>query len=96
MPLSVQFEAPRLIGNVRDPSLVDDDGGREPSRKMAARCAHVVRSRRAYSYAGRVAHDGPSALAVADGFRSQLALLDLGPPIMDGSSLREISKLGLS
>ena len=37
----------------------------------------------------RVAHDGPSALAVADQFCPQVGLLDIGLPVMDGYELAE-------
>ena len=35
----------------------------------------------------RIAHDGPSALALAESFRPELALLDIGLPVMDGYEL---------
>lgn len=35
----------------------------------------------------RVAYDGPSALALVESFRPQLALLDIGLPVMDGYEL---------
>jgi signal transduction histidine kinase/DNA-binding response OmpR family regulator len=35
-------------------------------------------------YATRLAHDGPSALLLAQQFRPQLAILDIGLPVMDG------------
>jgi CheY-like chemotaxis protein len=35
----------------------------------------------------RTAHDGPSALAVIESFRPELALLDIGLPVMDGYEL---------
>jgi len=35
----------------------------------------------------RVAHDGPSALVVAESFPADLALLDIGLPVMDGFEL---------
>jgi CheY-like chemotaxis protein len=35
----------------------------------------------------RVAHDGPSALALVENFRPELALLDIGLPVMDGYEL---------
>lgn len=34
-----------------------------------------------------IAHDGPSALAVADGFAPEVAVLDIGLPVMDGYEL---------
>ena len=36
-----------------------------------------------------VAHDGPGALAAADGFRADVAVLDLGLPVMDGYELAD-------
>jgi signal transduction histidine kinase len=35
----------------------------------------------------RIAHDGPSALSLIESFRPELALLDIGLPIMDGYEL---------
>jgi CheY-like chemotaxis protein len=35
----------------------------------------------------QTAHDGPSALALLDAFRPEIALLDLGLPVMDGYEL---------
>jgi CheY-like chemotaxis protein/two-component sensor histidine kinase len=40
-----------------------------------------------------VAHDGPSALASAESARPQLALLDLGMPVMDGYELAQRLKM---
>jgi CheY-like chemotaxis protein len=39
---------------------------------------------REYGYQVEVAHDGPSALAVAFRFKPDVCLLDLGLPLMDG------------
>jgi CheY-like chemotaxis protein len=41
----------------------------------------------AKGYDARVAHDGPSALAVAETFRPHVAFLDIGLPVMDGYEL---------
>jgi signal transduction histidine kinase len=41
----------------------------------------------AVGYVTRVAHDGPGALAVAEEFEPELALLDIGLPVMDGYEL---------
>ena len=38
-------------------------------------------------YDVRTAHDGPSALEVADAFRPKVAILDIGLPVMDGYEL---------
>jgi signal transduction histidine kinase/DNA-binding response OmpR family regulator len=37
-----------------------------------------------------VAHDGPQALAAAEGFRADTALLDIGLPVMDGYELARL------
>jgi CheY-like chemotaxis protein len=38
-------------------------------------------------YATEVAHDGPDALRLAAAFHPQIALLDIGLPVMDGYEL---------
>jgi PAS domain S-box-containing protein len=43
----------------------------------------------ALGYEARVVHDGPSALAEAERFAPQLALVDLGLPVMDGFDLAQ-------
>ena len=42
---------------------------------------------RMFGYAVEVVYDGPSALAIAEGFRPEIALLDIGLPAMDGLEL---------
>ena len=44
---------------------------------------------RTFGYEVRTAADGPSALALAAAFHPQVALLDLGLPVMDGYELSE-------
>jgi CheY-like chemotaxis protein/anti-sigma regulatory factor (Ser/Thr protein kinase) len=41
----------------------------------------------AFGFQTRVAHDGPTALAVAEDFTPDIALLDIGLPVMDGFEL---------
>jgi PAS domain S-box-containing protein len=41
----------------------------------------------AMGYITRVAHDGPSALKIVEGFAPDMALLDIGLPVMDGYEL---------
>ena len=43
-----------------------------------------------------VAHDGPSALALVEDFRPELALLDIGLPVMDGFDLAQHMKARLN
>ena len=40
-----------------------------------------------YGHDVRIAHDGPRALAVAAAFRPEIAILDIGLPVMDGYEL---------
>lgn len=40
-------------------------------------------------YVTRIACDGPSALSIVDSFAPDLALLDIGLPVMDGYELAE-------
>lgn len=42
---------------------------------------------RAAGYETKVAHDGPSALSIAAAFRADVAILDIGLPVMDGYEL---------
>jgi PAS domain S-box-containing protein len=44
---------------------------------------------REFGYDTRVVHDGPSALTEAEGFEPQVALVDLGLPVMDGFELAQ-------
>jgi CheY-like chemotaxis protein/nitrogen-specific signal transduction histidine kinase len=60
--------------------IVDDN------RDAADTLADVVRM---FGYDVRVAYDGPSALRVAETFRADVALLDIGLPVMDGYELAE-------
>lgn len=47
-------------------------------------------------HAVQVAYDGPSALRVAQAFRPDLALLDIGLPAMDGYELGQQLRVSLS
>jgi PAS domain S-box-containing protein len=70
--------APRLGGARRRVLLVDDN------RDAAEMLAELLRT------AGHevvVAFDGPSALGTLGGFRPDIALLDIGLPVMDGYDL---------
>ena len=59
--------------------IVDDN---EDAAEMLAEMLRVE------GHVTRVAYDGPSALQlVADGFRPELAILDIGLPVMDGYEL---------
>ncbi len=49
----------------------------------------LSRSLEALGYVVRVAHDGPSALRAAAAFAPELALLDIGLPVMDGYEVAE-------
>src|SRR5262249_35991328 len=47
----------------------------------------LAESCRLMGYATAVAHDGPAALQIAVRFHPQIALLDIGLPVMDGYEL---------
>ena len=60
--------------------VVDDNEDAATSLAEALdRCGYTV----------RVAHDGPGALAIADAFTPDVAVLDLGLPVMDGYELAQ-------
>ncbi len=70
-------DAPR--GGARHRVLVVDD-----NPDAADMLAEVLRAR---GHAAAVAYDAPTALALVDGFRPDVALLDLGLPVVDGYEL---------
>jgi PAS domain S-box-containing protein len=95
MPLSEP--APNPVRNASGP-------GREPAPQQARRVLVVddnVDAGRtlgellnALGHETRVVHDGPSALAMADAFRPDVVLLDIGMPGMDGYEVaRRLSAL---
>jgi CheY-like chemotaxis protein len=59
--------------------LVVDD-----NRDAAELLGEVLAS---FDYEVAIAHDGPSALARLDSFAPQVAILDIGLPVMDGYEL---------
>ena len=78
VPLDHRPESARRIG--RRILVVDDnvDAARLTAEALAA-----------VGHDARVAFDGPAALAIAETFAPDLALLDLGLPLMDGYELAE-------
>src|SRR6185436_14608761 len=79
---------PALLADRPQRVLVVDDheDGAAMIGELLAEAGHDV----------RVAHDASQALSVADDFRPQTAILDIGLPVMDGYSLgRELrTRLG--
>jgi CheY-like chemotaxis protein len=69
--LPIRTRLPRIL-------VVDDN------EDGVAMLAHMLAMR---GYETCVAHDGPSALLLAAQFRPQVALLDIGLPVMDGYEL---------
>ena len=65
-------------GSVRRVLVVDDNGD---AAELLARVMDQL------GCETRTAHDGPSALALIESFRPELALLDIGLPVMDGYEL---------
>jgi len=56
----------------------------EDNRDVAEMLSEVLRT---YGYSTRVAYDGISALELAKSFRPDVALVDIGLPLMDGYQL---------
>ncbi|MGO9059238.1 MAG: response regulator [Candidatus Binataceae bacterium] len=56
----------------------------EDNRDIAEMLSEVLRT---YGYSTRVAYDGISALELAKSFRPDVALVDIGLPLMDGYQL---------
>ena len=97
LPASRRMGAPAPVGAMpaasdlsvrpRHVLLVDDNvDAAELLAEVLRRRGHIV----------EVAHDGPSALLLVDRFRPEIALLDIGLPVMDGYELarRLASQLG--
>ena len=78
-----QPAGPALAGHALHPAglriLVVDD-----NVDAAALLAEAFNTR---GYQARVAHDGPTALSVAAQFAPEMAILDIGLPVMDGYEL---------
>jgi signal transduction histidine kinase/response regulator RpfG family c-di-GMP phosphodiesterase len=77
LPVAQAPDSRQLVGGSR--ILVVDD-----NRDAAQMLADSLQS---LGHTVVVAHDGPSALAIAATFRPEVALLDLGLPVMDGFEL---------
>jgi CheY-like chemotaxis protein len=77
-PPTVSAPLPAARTDARRVLIVDDnrDAADSLSEGLTA-CGHVT----------AVAYDGPAALAIAATFQPQLALLDIGLPVMDGYEL---------
>ncbi len=70
-PITLPIEGRRVL-------LVDDNADAVDS------LADMLRS---FGHEVRVAYNGPEALRAVDGFRPQVAVLDIGLPVMDGVEL---------
>jgi CheY-like chemotaxis protein len=66
------------VANTRRLLVVDDS---PDSAETIAMALNVL------GFETRAAHDGPEALSVAEEFRPDVALVDLGLPVMDGYEL---------
>lgn len=78
-PVDDAASGPRLVADTTRRVLVVDDNA-DAADTLADVLAEL-------GYDVCVAHDGPSALALAPGFRPEVALLDIGLPEMDGYEL---------
>lgn len=74
----------RAIGTVRDVTALHESN--EALRKNEERLRAALDASE-MSFHVEVAHDAPSALALAKQLRPQIALLDIGLPVMDGYEL---------
>ena len=92
-----EVRVPRLLSSEdREPGTVAR-GFAPPPRSNAPRvlivddnedaAAMISEMLEIYGYQTRFAHDGPSALSSALEFRPQVAILDIGLPVMDGFEL---------
>ena len=66
-----------MTGSKRILVVDDDDDAAELLREILSSLGHRV----------EVANDGATALKLAESFRPEIALLDIGMPIMDGCEL---------
>ena len=86
LPGELSSGAPDLTARAPDASakrvLVVDD-----NEDAAEMLADLLQSQ---GYVTRTAHDGPSALATLESFRPDVAVLDLGLPVMDGFELARL------
>ncbi len=96
---------PRLAGSSRPPAEKGPASDRPPRRPEGTRSLRVLivddhfdgasKIARYLTHAGhdvRLAHDPSRALAMTEGFRPEVAIIDAGLPVMDGYSLgRELS-----
>jgi len=73
------FEATASVQSSQRKVLVIDDN-RDAADTLAAALTSI-------GYEARVAHDGPSALSLAQHFSPETALVDIGLPVMDGYEL---------
>jgi CheY-like chemotaxis protein/two-component sensor histidine kinase len=76
------LDAPKAAGNGRVLVVDDNVDAAEMLRELLVTVGYNV----------TVAHDGPEALDVAETFRPQLGILDLGLPVMDGFELAHLLK----
>ncbi len=71
------------------PAVRSAAGAQEPCRVLVVDdnfdgAQLLLMALEAFGYDVRIAHDGPTALAIAAGFRPEIVLLDIGLPVMDG------------
>ncbi|HTA88332.1 MAG TPA: ATP-binding protein [Polyangiaceae bacterium] len=92
LPAVVAAERPQLETPLVSPAQVVPGGVRRvlvvDDNTDAAEL--LARAMSEFGCETQIAHDGPSALALIDSFRPELALLDIGLPVMDGYELAQL------
>jgi signal transduction histidine kinase len=78
---------PLARGAARPTRILVVDDNRDAAAMLAAALS-------VYGHDVRIAHDGPAALTVVEDWRPEVAVLDLGLPVMDGYELAERLRLG--
>jgi CheY-like chemotaxis protein len=90
----VRLPAPAVTTPARPPEDRSASGPGYPRRRILVVDDNVDSAKslarllaRLYGQEVRVAHDGPEALSIADEFRPEVVLLDIGLPGMDGNEV---------
>jgi signal transduction histidine kinase len=91
---TVRLPLSRVTAPAHEPEAAPPEAAIVPGRRRVLvvddnedAAAMLAEALTAYGYVVRCAHDAPAGLEVADKFRPDVALLDIGLPVMDGYEL---------